>query len=122
MTPVHCTPSAAFLLLDTTHLALVLESLLALLLECNSFHILDASFEKMGPWFQPYVLHDRREVGPFDRIRDQHLLKKITGFEGNVIGERQLGADDVFVEQVDVVPIRIRGIIVKGQVSSQHGV
>ena len=65
---------------------------------------------------------DAVEIATLGGVRHKHETQEISGLDGNVVGEGELGADDVLVEQVDIVTIWIGGIVIKGEVTCEHGV
>ena len=68
------------------------------------------------------MLHDDVETGASGRIWDEHDTEEIAGLFGDVIGKGEWGADNVLVQKIDVVAVWIGRVIVKRQVSRQHGI
>jgi hypothetical protein len=68
------------------------------------------------------VTHNAIKVGAAGRVGDKHHTEKISSLGGNVFWEGEGSANDVLVEKVDVVAIRIGRIVVKGEVAGEHGI
>lgn len=68
------------------------------------------------------MAHDSLNVSSVFRIRDEHKREEIPGLSGDVVGERQWGVDDIFVQEVNVVSVRVGRVVVEGEVTGQHSV
>jgi len=86
------------------------------------FEVVDRLVKEVGVRTKPRVLHDEAEVGAALGIWLEHDGQQVTGFGGDVVGEGQRGVDDVLVEQVDVVAVRVGGVVIKGEIAGEHGV
>lgn len=67
---------------------------------------------------QPTVPSDFEQVGTFPRVGNQYPSQQVTGVGCNIFGECKGGADDVFVEKIDVVTIWVGRVVVEGKISS----
>lgn len=65
---------------------------------------------------------DFKEIRALPRIRHQDSPQQVARVRGDPLGERERCRNNVLVEQIDVVSLRIRWIIVKRQITSQHSV
>ena len=66
--------------------------------------------------------HNGRQVRTAGGIGDEHDGQEIPGFIGDVVGEGKGSVDDVLVEQVDVVAVRVGRVVIEGEVASEHSV
>lgn len=71
---------------------------------------------------QPAVPGNFEKVGALTGIGDEDALQKIASMRGDVFGEGERGRDDILVEEVNVVAFGVGRIVVKRQVSGQHGI
>lgn len=105
-----------------SHLPLIRQPLLVVLLHCSSFEIVDLFAEKMRIWGQPVVFHDGGEISATGRVRDEHHGKEVAGIFGDILGERERSVNNVLVEKVYVITIRVCGIVIEWKVTCKHGV
>ncbi len=104
------------------HLTLISKALHLVLLHCHPLQILYTPFEKMRVRSKPGVRHDHVQSRTSNRIWDEHQGQQLASFRGNVVRKGQGRVHDVSVQQIDVVTIRICGVIVEGKISCEHGV
>ena len=71
---------------------------------------------------QPTVTRHLEQVGALPWVGDKDALEEISCVWCDVFGESERGGDDVLVQKVDVVTLRVSWVVVEGQVASQHGV
>jgi hypothetical protein len=71
---------------------------------------------------QPAMTRDLEQICALSWVWDEYALEKVSCMRRDIFGESEWGGDDVLVEKVDVVTLRVRRVIVKGQVASQHGI
>lgn len=76
----------------------------------------------VGKFAEPAVTGDLKQVGSFPWIRYQYPPQQVARMWSHIFGECQGGCDDVFIQQVDVVTIRICRVVVKGEISCKHRV
>jgi hypothetical protein len=62
------------------------------------------------------------QIGSLSGVRDQDAAQEISSVRGDIFGEDKRGADDVLVEEVNVVAFGVGWIIVKGKVTCEHRV
>lgn len=84
--------------------------------------VLNRAVEQVRVASEPGVTRDVFKGAPLRRIGHEHLEQEVPRLSRNPFRERERGVDDVLVQQVDVVAVGVRRIVVKGQVSGQHGV
>jgi hypothetical protein len=68
------------------------------------------------------MAHNAIKIGAAGRVRNEHHTEKISSIGRDVFREGERGADDVLVEKVDIVAIRIGRIVVERKVTSEHGI
>ena len=76
----------------------------------------------MGIVAQPTVPSDLEEVRSLPWIRDQYTPQKVARVRCNIFWEGQWSRDNVFIQKIDIVALRIGRIIVKGKVTGKHGI
>ena len=64
------------------------------------------------------MAHDGLNAGPVFRVGDEHKRQEIPRFGGDVVGERQWCVDDILVQQVNVVSVRVGRVVIEGKVTS----
>lgn len=62
------------------------------------------------------------QIGALPRVGDQYPLEEVSCVRCDVFGERERRGDNVLVQEIDVVALGIRWIVVEWQVASQHSV
>ena len=90
------------------------------LLDSSALQLVDALRELVRIWCEPLVTHDCREVRATSWVGDQHDGEEIASLLRDIVREGERGIDDVLVQQVDVVAIRVSRVIVEGEVARQH--
>ena len=101
-------------------LPLIICAFLGLLLLRHILVLLDAPPKEIGVRAEPFVRHDSLQVGAELRVRYEHLAEEVASLGGDVVWEGELGAQDILVEEVDVVSFRICGIVVEWEIAGQH--
>jgi hypothetical protein len=76
----------------------------------------------VGILAQPAVSSHLEQIRSLSWIGHQDAPKKISGMRRDIFWESQRCADNVFVQQVDVVAFWVGWIVVEWQVSCQHGI
>ena len=71
---------------------------------------------------EPAVARNFKEIGPFSRIRNEDATQNIARVRRDVIGEGKRDGNDVLVQEVDVVALGIRRVIVERQEAREHSV
>jgi hypothetical protein len=71
---------------------------------------------------QPAVSSNFEQVGTLPGVRNQYPPQKVTGMGCDIFGESERGGHDVFVKEVNVVPVGVCGIVVEWEVTSQHSI
>jgi len=71
---------------------------------------------------EPRVVHYFLEAGAASGVRDEHHAKYVSRLRRDVVWEGKRGVDDVLIEEIDVVTVRVGRIVVKGEIASEHGV
>ena len=66
--------------------------------------------------------HHGLQIGTILRVWYKHLAQEIARLGGNIVGESELRAEDVFVQEVDIVTFGIGWIVVERQVTREHRV
>lgn len=66
---------------------------------------------------QPTVASNFEEIGTFARVGNQNPSQEITSMRGHVFGEGERRGDDVFVQKIDVVTIRVGRVVVEWQIA-----
>jgi len=87
-----------------------------------SFEISDGHLEHRDVSPQPRMTHDVPESASLGRIGDEHPEEQVSRLGRDPIREGELSRSDVPIEEVDIVSIRIGGIVVVGKVAREHGV
>ena len=103
--------------LALTDLPLIICAFLHLLLLRHILVLLDAPPKETGVRAEPFVRHDRLQVGTELWVGYEHLAQEVASLGGDVVWEGELRAEDILVEEVDVVSFRIRRIVVEWQVA-----
>ena len=93
-----------------------------MLLDSSALQLIDTLLEEMSVWCQPSMPHDRRQVCTAGGIGDEHDGQEIPRLLGDVVGEGKGSVDDVLVEQIDVVAVRVGRDVIEGEVASEHSV
>lgn len=76
----------------------------------------------MRVFAEPAVTSHFKEVSTLSRIRDEDPPQEIARVRRNIFGEGQRRGNNVFVQQVDVITLWVRRIVVKRQIASKHGI
>lgn len=71
---------------------------------------------------QPAVTRNLEQIGALPWVGDEDALEEISGMRCDVFGESEGRGDNVLVQEVDVVTLGVRWVVIEGQVASQHGV
>lgn len=71
---------------------------------------------------QPAMSRDFEKIRSLSGIGHQNASEQIAGMGGDIFREGERGRNNVFVQQVDVITVWVRRVIVKGQVTGEHGV
>lgn len=66
---------------------------------------------------EPRMRHDVLDRTPVLGIGNKHALEQITGDRRDVLGDVELGSHDIAIEEVDVVAIRIRWVVIEGEIA-----
>ena len=103
-------------------LPLVICAFLHLLLVRNTLVLLDAPPKEAGIRAEPFVRHNGLQIGTVLRVWYKHLAQEIARLDGNIVGESELCAEDILVQEVDIVSFGIGWIIVERQVTREHRV
>jgi hypothetical protein len=62
------------------------------------------------------------EASAASGIGYEHHAEDVSRFGRDVLWEGKRGVDDVFVEQINVIAVRVGGVVIEGEVASEHGV
>lgn len=62
------------------------------------------------------------EIGPLAWVGNKNPPEKVTSVRCYVFRKRKRSGDNVFIQKVDVVPFRIRWIVVEREITCQHSV
>lgn len=76
----------------------------------------------VGILAQPTVPGNLEEIGTFPGVGDKDSAEEVARMGGNVFGECERSVDDVLVQEVDVVALGVRRIIIEGKIACQHRV
>ena len=71
---------------------------------------------------QPTMPGHLEQIGSLPWIGHEDSTQEVAGVRGHVFGKGEWSRDDVFIEEVDVVALRVGGIIVERQISSEHSI
>ena len=104
------------------HLALVGEAFLAMLFHGGVFELADGLVKHVAVGSEPAMVLDPLEAGAVDGVGLEHEGEELASVGGDVLGEGERGVDDVLVEEVNVVAVRVGGVVVKGKVAGEHGI
>jgi hypothetical protein len=62
------------------------------------------------------------KICSFPWIWDQYSTKEISCVRGYIFGKCKRGGDDIFIEKINVVALRISWIIIEWEVTCKHSV
>jgi hypothetical protein len=71
---------------------------------------------------QPAVTRDLEQIRTLSWVGHQYALEQISCVGCDVFGEGEWSGNNVLVEKVDVIALRVGWVVVEGQVTCQHGV
>lgn len=63
------------------------------------------------------MAHDGLNTGPIFRVGDEHKRQQIPRFGGDVVGEGQWCVDDILVQQVNVVSVWVRRVVIEWKIT-----
>ena len=63
-----------------------------------------------------------KQVRSLSWVGHQYTPQEIARMGRHIFGERQRSRDNVLVQEINVITIRVGGVIVKGEVSRKHRV
>jgi hypothetical protein len=116
------TLSPHHLLFPLAHLLSVLVLLALLELLGLLLALLHRKGKEVGILLEPRVLHDDFECRTKGRVWNEHLEEQVPSLGGDVVGESEGRVKDVAIELLDIVALWILRVIVKREVSCQHGI
>ena len=109
-----------FLLLE--HLLAVSLALLVLLLDRGMLQLAHREAEQVAVWREPWMCHDLVQRRTLRRVWHEHACKQRARLWADIVRKRQRRRHNVLVQHIDVVAVRVRGIVVKRQVAGEHRV
>jgi hypothetical protein len=71
---------------------------------------------------QPAVASDLEEVGALPWVRHEYPLEQVPRMRCDIFGEGEWCRNNVLVQEVDIVTLWVRRIVVERQITCQHGV
>ena len=66
--------------------------------------------------------HDLVEGRALRGVRHEHAQEQGARLGGDIVGEGKRGGHNVLVQHIDIVAVRVRGVVVERQVAGEHGI